>query len=93
MKDSNSQILQKFIALLDTYVKESSDEDNLDVIIFNLLSLHQVLVLLLQLHEDTLLDCGLTQEEISKSTEIINNTKDQLMLEMEHGFTMKGGDA
>ena len=93
MKDSNSQILQKFITLLDVYIKEASNEDSLDTMIFNLLSLHQVLILLLQVHEDTLLDCGLTQVEIDKSTEIINNTKDQIMLEMEHGFTMKGGDA
>ena len=93
MNDNGENILEELAAILDKHTTNLVELDP-DEIRSSLLTIHRVLLVLIEMQERTMKDCGLTIEEIQTNLEILKDAK--TILEDEEaalGITMPGGDA
>lgn len=78
-------ILQSYTALLGSAEPEAIEE--------GLLVLHRVVLILVEVHERTMKECGLTPEQLENNREVLARACEIVENELAHGVNMPGGDA
>ena len=92
MNDYGEKALEDFMEVLDTYLNKVSKEDFYETQ-NDLLSIHRVLLVLLELHERTMEDAGVSEDEIKLNKISLDEARRTIDEELDLGITMKGGDA
>lgn len=90
--DNGEKLLDELSDIIQTYTTKLAKKDS-EEIQEGLLSIHRVLLVLLEIHENTMIECGFTQDDLKYNLEILEKAKGIVENDFNIGITMPGGDA
>lgn len=91
MLDNGESLLDELVQLLHKRTLELS-EANPDKVEEILLVIHRVTIVLTEVHEKMMLDCGLTDDDLNQNRELLDKAK-EVMEDPMFKVNMPGGDA
>lgn len=90
--DNGEKILDELSDIIQKCTTELAKQDS-ETIQEGLLTIHRVILVLLEVHENTMIECGFTQEDLKYNLEILEKAKNIVEDEFDLRITMPGGDA
>jgi len=93
MTDICEKALEELTRILHKYTSALEKEEYIEDIHAGLLSFHRVVLILVEVHERTMKECGIDDSELKHNRQILEDARSILDRDMDIDITMPGGDA